>query len=400
MWWVLRPGPQAHVQGQAGRGGEGPPELLGQLGVEGRRPEPGCPGRRARRRPGTAGPTGRGPPRSAPRRAGRASTRTAARPPCRPAPRPGTRRSRCPRPRRCGGRRPRGRPGPRRSRSKPACRPSCSTMWSKKGSPVDDDTWPVPSTTRVTAIEVSLVCAGARLGRPGAGVRRHGVTPRQGSSRAARKRSFSSGVPTVTRRHPSSPAQVEQSRTSTDRSSRPCHTSAAGRPGPEQDEVGVRRPGLDGEGGQRGGQPAPLLGHHGHPGLHLGPVAEGQHARPPGSGADRWYGQGHGLAGRHDLGVGHQVARAGRPPWTRSWRTCAPRPAGGRASSAPRSSRADQPGELAVGLVHHHQAGGPVEDPADDRRAARPDRSGCWASTGRRSPGRPPSTRSTSESRR
>ena len=125
MWWVLRPVTRRTCRVMPAAVDEGPPELLGQLGVEGRRAQPGGVRRRSRsRRPGTAGPTGRGPRRPAPRRAAARSRRSAGRPPCRRAPRPTPRRARCRRPRRCGGRRRRGRRSAATVRSNPPCRPS------------------------------------------------------------------------------------------------------------------------------------------------------------------------------------------------------------------------------------------------------------------------------------
>ena len=110
-------------------------------------------------------------------------------------------------------------------------------------------------------------------------------------SRAARKRSFSSGVPMVTRRHPSSPTQLEQSRTSTDRSKRRCQTSCAPAPGgAEEDEVGIRGPGSTGRAARASASRsrsativATRVGH-------LVGEAAVQRCRPAGSG-DRWYGR-------------------------------------------------------------------------------------------------------------
>ena len=66
------------------------------------------------------------------------------------------------------------------------------------------------------------------------------------SARAERNLSFSSLVPTVVRRQPSRPGQLEVSRTSTERSTRPCHTSRPGALlGPPENEIGLRRPDLD-----------------------------------------------------------------------------------------------------------------------------------------------------------
>ena len=152
--------------------------------------------------------------------------RSAGCPPCRRAPRPGSRRGRCRRPPRCGGRRRAGRRGPctRRGRTRRAD-PAGSTMWSKKGRPV------VPRSPRcrprpaTTSIDVSLV-GPVHLGRPAGGGRGRGAHCRL-SFRAARKRSFSSGSPIVTRRQPRearpSPTQL---RTSTERvEQRPPHLS-------------------------------------------------------------------------------------------------------------------------------------------------------------------------------
>ena len=89
------------------------------------------------------------------------------------------------------------------------------------------------------------------------------------SSRAARNASSSAGVPIVTRRQPSRRGHDEQSRTSTDRSSSACHTSAPSRcVGPEQHEVGRRRPHRDRQLGQAGDEPAALLHQGGDAGAH------------------------------------------------------------------------------------------------------------------------------------
>ena len=166
MWWVFLPSLQPHVQGDARGGDEGPPELLGQL--RGRRAASRAPasrGRRGRRRRGRGGPRGRGPPRPAPRRGGAAPRRTAAPRPCRRGPRPGTRPARCRRPRPCGGRRRPGPPRPATTRSKPPWRPSCSSMWSKKGRPVETSTAPVPSMSTET-LDRGLLGGALALGPP------------------------------------------------------------------------------------------------------------------------------------------------------------------------------------------------------------------------------------------
>ena len=112
---------------------------------------------------------------------------------------------------------------------------------------------------------------------------RASARPSRLERRAARNRSFSSGVPTVTRRQSSSPGQLEQSRTSTDASRRSCHTRWRPRPvGPEQDEVGVRRPRLHGQLAERGGDAAPLLGDERPPAPPWRRRGAGPGARPPG----------------------------------------------------------------------------------------------------------------------
>ena len=70
------------------------------------------------------------------------------------------------------------------------------------------------------------------------------------------------GVPTVTRRHPARPSQLEQSRTRTPASSRPRHTSPASRPvGRKRMKLASDGHALDRQVRQRGRDPAPLLGH-------------------------------------------------------------------------------------------------------------------------------------------
>ena len=88
-----------------------------------------------------------------------------------------------------------------------------------------------------------------------------------------------------------------------------------------------------------GGHAAALLGDERHARLHGADVAQGQAPGRLGDGVEVVR-QRHGLAGGHDGGVGDEVARAGTPPSTTSWRRCASPPAGPTpgAPSATRSS--------------------------------------------------------------
>ena len=95
----------------------------------------------------------------------------------------------------------------------------------------------------------------------------------------------------------------------TERVEQACQTSSASRSlGSEEDEIGVRGPAVDGQVGQRGGHPAALLGDAGDPALHLGHVAQREHAGQLRLGREV-VGQHDRLAGAHDLGVGHRYPR-------------------------------------------------------------------------------------------
>ncbi len=158
---------------------------------------------------------------------------------------------------------------------------------------------------------------------------------------------------------PGEPGHSEQSRTSTERSRRWVHTCRAGA------TRGRKRMKLASDGqistgrvGQGGGDPPPLLLQQGHPGLHLVGRSGGPADRPA-----AWPRRG-GRAGpparrRRRPRARPPGSRGACRPWTRSWRRSGPPPPGQRPDRPPgRSSRAERRGELAVGLVHHHQAGG------------------------------------------
>ncbi len=234
---------------------------------------------------------------------------------------------------------------------------------------------PVPSRSDLDLDRRLLGRTGHTGGSPVEGGRiGGGCAHRRLSVSAARNRSFSSGRPTVTRRHPVSPGHVEQSRTSTtgrheigpDRRRVP-----GGRP--EQQEVGVGGPRLDRQPGEGGGDPAPLLGDGGHPRVHLVRVLQCQAAGELGHGV-QVVGQGDQLARGHDLGVGHEVAEA-RPGHR-------PRLGEGahdhHVAGARRVRRPERQGrrrgELAVGLVHHQQPGHQARHRGDLPGGVRPPR--------------------------
>ena len=349
----------AQVQGDGGRRDEGPPELLGQLGVERR----ACPG--ARCRPeldlvDQVGPAGQVEghldqglvERQGDRREPAHARLVAQRLP--QAPRPG----RCRRPRRCGGRRRPGRPGPSgRGRTRRAGRAG-TACGRRTAAPVATSVSPVPSRSR--RIVDRRLLGDPRPGGDRVIGRRHRSRT---SSRAARKASSSSGVPTVTRRQPARRGHDEQSRTSTDRSTRPFQTS---RPSASS---GRKRTKLAPDGHRshrqpRQGRHQPLaLGHHRrHPGLHLGLEPQGQPAGDLAGGVEVVR-QHHPLQLLHDLGRPDQVAE----------------PAGGhrprlgeRPGDDQRPVVVDQVqrrprGELAVGLVDHDQAGRQLDAPPRPR---------------------------------
>ena len=114
-------------------------------------------------------------------------------------------------------------------------------MWSKNGMPVDADALPPPSTSSTRSIVVSLVVA-VLLRRRSRGHRDVRPSPAGASSRsAARKASFSSGVPMVTRRQSVEAGPAEKSRTSTPWSTSCCHSAWPSPSAPEEHEVGARR---------------------------------------------------------------------------------------------------------------------------------------------------------------
>ena len=317
MWWVLRPARRRTCSVMPAAVAKRLPEVLGQLRVERRVAERQhlAEGHVVARR--TGGPTGRGRPRPAPRRAGTGRWRSGARRPCRRAPR-GT---------------------PRR-----AAMPTSSTVWWPSTCEVarglhreveaavaaelvehvveerqpGGDRRPRPWARRgrgATAIVVSLVvrCLG----------RRRELMHRT-SSRAARKRVVLVGVPMVTRRQPSRRGHDEQSRTSTDRSSSACHTVVAvAAVGPEQHEVGARRPHRRRGRSARRGRPAGPA-----PRRARRPAAPSRRrsrsARRPATclTASRWYGSTTFSSSATSHGGPDAGSRAGRRPSTTSWRTC------------------------------------------------------------------------------
>ena len=199
-------------------------------------------------------------------------------------------------------------------RSKPPWRPSWSSMWSKNGSPVRPSTAPVPSRSSSTSM---LGLLGGR-----ACVARRRAAHRRTSARAARKASSSArgadGDPqaAVERGHD------EQLRTSTERSSSACHTSSPSRAsGPEQHEVGARRPDVDRQVGQAGDEPLALVHELGDPVLHLVDERRGRAGRRP-----AWRRRGGTAArpcrARRRATTGRRGSRGGRRPSTTSSRTC------------------------------------------------------------------------------
>ena len=246
MWWVFLPVTSRTWRVIAAAVTNARQNSSASWGSNGGEPSPGVSGGEGRRRRrGTAGPRGRAPPRPAPRRGARRSRRSAGRRPCRRAPRPAT---------------------------SPRTMPTSSTVWwastsrspsashgeveaavpaelaracgRRTGSPVDDLGWSRcrrgrarPRWRSPWSTVRPPPCGRAVTGR-GAG----GCAHRRLSVKAARKRSFSSGVPTVTRRQPSRPGQPNS------RARAPTRLEQVvphlGRPGgrAEQDEVGVRRP--------------------------------------------------------------------------------------------------------------------------------------------------------------
>ena len=159
-------------------------------------------------------------------------------------------------------------------------------MWSKNGMPVDDLRG-AGAVDDERDLDGRLLGLALQLGRPSRVDRScpdpHGRT----SWSAARSASFSAGVPTVTRRHPSTRGQREKSRTSTPRSSSRCQRSWAS-PSTRTsrklapDGYDVQRRQLR----QRGEQPAALLDERGDARVHLGAELE-RDRRPRAASAPR-----------------------------------------------------------------------------------------------------------------
>ena len=250
MWWVFLPVTRRTCRVMPAAVTKARQNSSASWGSKGGEPEPGrVGGEGRRRRRGRAGPRGRGPPRPAPRRAGGRSRRSGGRPAL--SPRASARHS-------------------------PSTMPTSSTVWwaSTWRSPVGPHRQveaavaaellehvveegqagrrpPPPRCRRRSTVTSTVGLLGAsrrRSAAPGPPVASAASLIGRSSRlrpRAARNRSFSAGVPTVTRRQPSRPGQLEQSRTRTDAVQQvPPHLDGRAAVGPEQDEVGVRRPGL------------------------------------------------------------------------------------------------------------------------------------------------------------
>ena len=241
-----------------------------------------------------------------------------------------------------------------------------------------------------------------RPGGPSAGgVGRGRWAHRRLSVRAARNRSFSSGRPTVTRRQPVRPGHSNSLARAPRRSSEVGpHLAGAG--GRWAGTGGSWRPTASvstGSSAERGGDPAPLLGEQGHPGVHLVDVVEGQAA---GQLLDRVevVGQRHQLAGRDHLGVGRPGSRAGAPAidqvlekvrttTTRSAPGSAARP--GRAPRTGRTARRPRPPPAGPGAIGQHarrSARGVSARPVGLLGEHRKVRTGSTASTTRAPPRR------------
>ena len=149
-------------------------------------------------------------------------------------------------------------------------------------------------------------------------------------------------------------------------------------------KFGARRPHVDVELGEAGAD-APALFHDvGDARVHL--VACSSSASTPAACLmlSRWYGKHDPVQRVDDARRRDGVAEAQAPPWPRSWRTCARRRRGRRRSTR---STADHDENCPYASSTRRGRSTP-RAAASSTSGARPDRSGCWASTGRRSPDR------------
>ena len=296
-------------------------------------------------------------------------------------------------------------------------------MWSKKGSPVDTDTEP-------GAVEGQADLDGRLLGRPlPLDHRRPGHAST--SARAARKASFSCGGAD---RDPQAIGQPRPRR-GVAHQDRPVqqalpHLGAFAVLRPEQDEVGLRRPGRHRQPAQSRQEPVPLADDQAHPLLHFADEADRQPAGRLLQGVEVVR-AGPPARGRRRPAPGRPGSPAGRPPSTRSWRRSGSPPAARRRrpGSAPtsrrtgrtprrrrparapcraRPARSDGSSASPVGLLGEHRkvmaraipdqhVAHHVADPGKSRTGAgpRPPRSpsgGRCASAGRRSARTPPPT--------
>ena len=183
-------------------------------------------------------------------------------------------------------------------------------------------------------------------------------------ARAVRKRSFSAGVPIVTRRQSSSRGHREQSRTSTPRSTSPCQTAwPPARCGRNSTKLAPLGNVVDGELGQRVDEPLALGDDLLDPGVHLVDVAQGQ---SPG----RLLGGVEVVREHHLLQVAHEPRRrddvseagGGHAPGLREG------PHDGQRSVLADEIEGGPVGELGVRLVDDDQPGRLVEEHAHHHR--------------------------------
>ena len=172
-------------------------------------------------------------------------------------------------------------------RSKPPCRPSWETMWSKNGSPVVTSTWPGPSSAQRRRRSASPWCA-LRVARGGPVVQPGTVMPaplptqkeavvfRRGPHRGAQAPVQAGPAAAVAHQHRTSPGLAR------------LRPAAALRP--PQDEVGLRRPHLDRHAGKLAHQPFALARPERATRFPSRPESQGQ--RPAACfRASRWYGR-------------------------------------------------------------------------------------------------------------
>ena len=204
------------------------------------------------------------------------------------------------------------------------------------------------------------------------------------SVRASRKESFSAGVPTVTRRQPceAGPRRAVPHEHAPVEQALP-HVVAADPVvglGPEQHEVGPRRPGLHRQFGQGADHPLPL-GHDGlDPGHHRVVVIEREATAQLGDRVEVVRAARPSPAARPPRSA-RRSSRAGPRPWPRSSRTCGTPPAGGprRAGPAPTTGRTARRPRRRPAASRPRCTGRGPRPPVP---GARPGRWGCWASTG------------------